>query len=173
MYQMIIVVKGVTVGRGIFQDIVQDPDLLAAVAGVEGKDLIVGIHLAADVKYVPVAHIAQDLLRALRELCSESGTVLVGLRVDPAEAFFEVVVAVDDRDACDKNAEDDQMQDEDQALSNRVSAHGCFSTLYPTPQTTFRYRGSLGLISIFSRMWRMWTATVLSAPIASSFQIFS
>ena len=48
-----------------------------------------------------------------------------------------------------------------------------FSTLYPRPQTTFRYLGSLGLISIFSRIWRIWTATVLSAANASSFQIFS
>ena len=48
-----------------------------------------------------------------------------------------------------------------------------FSHLYPTPQTTFRYLGSLGLISIFSLICLMCTATVLSAPIASSFQIFS
>ena len=37
------------------------------------------------------------------------------------------------------------------------------SILYPLPQTTFRYRGSAGLISIFSRMCRTWTATGLSA----------
>lgn len=37
------------------------------------------------------------------------------------------------------------------------------SILYPFPQTTFRYRGSAGLISIFSRMCRTWTATGLSA----------
>ena len=32
---------------------------------------------------------------------------------------------------------------------------------------------AFGLISIFSRIWRMCTATVLSAPIASSFQMLS
>lgn len=37
------------------------------------------------------------------------------------------------------------------------------SILYPLPHTTFRYRGSAGLISIFSRMCRTWTATGLSA----------
>src|SRR5699024_7952632 len=39
-----------------------------------------------------------------------------------------------------------------------------FSSLYPWPQTTFKYRGSAGSISIFSRRWRMWTATVFSLP---------
>ena len=42
--------------------------------------------------------------------------------------------------------------------------------LYPWPQTTLIYRGSEGLISIFSRRWRMWTATALSDPAPVSFQ---
>ena len=43
-----------------------------------------------------------------------------------------------------------------------------FSSLYPWPQTTFKYRGSAGSISIFSRRWRMWTATVFSLPKGAS-----
>ncbi len=46
-------------------------------------------------------------------------------------------------------------------------------TLYPFPQTTFRYLGSLGFFSIFSLIWRICTAMVLSAPIACICQIFS
>ena len=38
---------------------------------------------------------------------------------------------------------------------NVVSHFFSPSILYPWPQTTFRYRGSEGLISIFSRRWRM------------------
>ncbi len=48
-----------------------------------------------------------------------------------------------------------------------------FSTLYPTPHTTLRYLGSFGLISIFSRICLICTATVLSTPMASSFQMLS
>ena len=44
------------------------------------------------------------------------------------------------------------------------------ANLYPWPQTTLIYRGSEGLISIFSRRWRMWTATALSDPAPVSFQ---
>ena len=47
-----------------------------------------------------------------------------------------------------------------------------FSSLYPWPQTTFKYRGSAGLISSFSRRWRMWTATVFSLPKGASFHTF-
>ena len=51
---------------------------------------------------------------------------------------------------------------------NVVSHFFSPSILYPWPQTTFRYRGSEGLISIFSRRWRMWTATAPSLPRAAS-----
>ena len=44
------------------------------------------------------------------------------------------------------------------------------SSLYPCPQTTFRYRGSEGLISIFSRRCRICTATLPSLPMADSRQ---
>ena len=47
-----------------------------------------------------------------------------------------------------------------------------FSSLYPWPQTTFKYLGSAGSISIFSRRWRMWTATVFSLPKGASFHTF-
>lgn len=48
-----------------------------------------------------------------------------------------------------------------------------YPTLYPCPQTTFRNLGSCGLSSIFSLMWRMCTATVLSAPMGAIFQMLS
>ncbi len=48
-----------------------------------------------------------------------------------------------------------------------------FSILYPRPQTTLIYLGLAGSISIFSRMWRMWTATVFSEPKAASFHTCS
>ena len=47
------------------------------------------------------------------------------------------------------------------------------SILYPRPHTTFRYRGSEGLISSFSRRWRICTATAPSEPMAFSFQTCS
>ena len=47
------------------------------------------------------------------------------------------------------------------------------SILYPRPQTTFRYRGSEGLISSFCRRWRICTATLVSAPKESSFHTAS
>ena len=52
---------------------------------------------------------------------------------------------------------------------NRFHVPIPFSSLYPWPQTTFKYRGSAGSISSFSRRWRMWTATVFSLPKGASF----
>ena len=50
---------------------------------------------------------------------------------------------------------------------------GYGSILYPSPQTTFRYRGLEGSISSFSRRWRIWTATAPSEPKAVSFHTCS
>ena len=56
-----------------------------------------------------------------------------------------------------------------QEFKNNVVLHlAAPSILYPWPQTTLRYRGSEGLISIFSRRCRMWTATAPSLPRAAS-----
>ena len=48
-----------------------------------------------------------------------------------------------------------------------------FSILYPSPHTTLMYLGLAGSISIFSRRWRMWTATVFSEPREGSFHTSS
>ncbi len=57
------------------------------------------------------------------------------------------------------------------AASYESAGYG--SILYPSPQTTFRYRGLEGSISSFSRRWRIWTATAPSEPKAVSFHTCS
>ena len=56
-------------------------------------------------------------------------------------------------------------------LRSPACSYPCFSHLYPCPQTTFKYLGSAGLISNFSRKCRICTATVFSLPRGRSFQI--
>ena len=58
-----------------------------------------------------------------------------------------------------------------QTISGRFAI--TYPTLYPVPQTTFMYWGAFGFCSIFSRICRICTATVLSAPMGAIFQIDS